>query len=251
MPSSPSSASCATRRSRCCGFEAQRQGMGEDGHTARRVGQPGHVGRVDAGLGHISGATVGEVAVEGVVDVLGRTRLHQGPGEVGPAHARLVARLGQDVLVGHARPQLSETDGQLPVAQRPVPAQGDELVLQGPGPGLDEVHEHVHRPGDAGRPRGRRRLAARHLAPRHQPHPELPGDVARLGQPGQAVVVGERHRRATRLGRQLDDPPGDSEPSDTVEWLCRSITGAGYPCPRRGPPPDKGLRGTTVLAANS
>ena len=179
--------------------------MGQHGHAPRLVRQTGDVGGFEAALGHIGGTPVGQPTVEGVVDVLSGARLHQRPGEMGPSHAPLVARLGQDVLVGHPRPQLPQTGCQLFIAHRPVPSELDELVLERPFPRLHEVHEDVHRPLDAGRTQRRGRLAARHLAPRHQPHPEVGRHPACLVEPVQAVVVGERQRRAARLGGQLDD----------------------------------------------
>ena len=201
--------------------------MGQDGDAPRLVGQAGHVGRVEPGLGHVAGAPVGQPPVEGVVDVLGRARLHQGPGEVGPADTPLVARLGQDVLVGHPRPQLDETGGQLSVAHRPVPAELDELVLE------------------RALPRARRSTRARAPIPRSGARPaagpacgttpRTPARAAPRARPPPRPASSSPARLSWSVSASAEQPasaassttrPGDSEPSDTVEWVWRSITRA-------------------------
>ena len=187
--------------------ETEGQGVGEHGHAARSGGQTGHLVRRQAGLGHIGGASVGQPAVEGVVDVGRRPGLHEGPGEMGPAQSGLASGLGHHGVVVDGHPELVQAGPEPEVALGPVPAQLHQLVLDGPLARFDEVDEHVDRATNGGLAGRRWRLAAGHLTAADEGDAHPGGRLPCLGQAVEAVVVGEGHGRATGSGRHLGDGP--------------------------------------------
>ncbi len=114
-----------------------------------------------------AGAVVGQVAVEGIVDRLGRADRHHGRGEVGTPDPFLAAGLGHHHGVGDGHAERRQPVGQGEVAGPAVLPEPDQLGAERAAVVFDEVHQHVHAPRPH-RPTG-------HLAPGDQRDAELVG----------------------------------------------------------------------------
>ena len=234
---SPASASSATS-ARGCGGSRPGRGGGRGPPRPPRRGPAGRRRAVDAGLGDVARAAVGEPAVEGVVDVLAPLRPSPGPGRSGAV--RCPPRL-------RPRPRRPRRSTPIPSSARRTAGSG----CARPGPPAAPRA----RPAE-GPPRARRSRRARAQTPRSGARPTVgracdtrPRTRARAGP--QVARRPSRLRPARpgcrgRLAPQPSSPPRPpargSSPADPsrrrpVEWVCRSITTAGYRRSRRLPRP--------------
>ena len=133
--------------------------------------------------------------------------------------------LGRRHREGDRDAELGEPLGQGQVAPPPVLPEPDQLGPEGAPVVVHEVDEDVHAS------RGDRH--AGDLAPRDEGDPELPRPVPR---PGPTPASESWSVRATALhpaaAASSTIRSGGSLPSETVEWVCRSITAADATGPR-------------------